>query len=60
MDLPYAIDVAIAALWMKAVDQLWHLAVENLCKSCIRKMFLQKDQRDILHRPLLDDLNDII
>ena len=46
--------------WRKAVDQHWNLAVENICEGCIRKMFRQKDQRDILHRALSDEVQDII
>ena len=43
--------------WRKAVDQFWTLAFENICESCIRKMFPQKDQRDILPRALTVEVN---
>ena len=46
--------------WRKAVDQHWALAVENICECCVRKMFRQKDQRDYVHRALLDEVQDII
>ena len=46
--------------WRKAVDQHWALAVENICEGCVRKMFRQKDQRDYVHRALLDEVADII
>ena len=31
-----------------------------VCESCVRKMFRQKDERDYIHRALLEEVNDII
>ena len=46
--------------WRKAEDKFGTLAGENICEGCVRKMFRQKDQRDILHRALTEEVNDII
>ena len=46
--------------WREAGYHVWVIALENLCEYCIRKMFRQKDQRDILHRALLNEVHDSI
>ena len=45
--------------WRKAANLFCQPAVENICEYCLRKMFRQKDPRDLLHRDYLE-VRDII